>query len=286
MLVHPLAPVGQFIGQSPRIAGATSYAAGKIGKAVDRATSPAVRGTLYGAGIATQAAGEPPVIEAAPAAEGETVSPDVVSQIRRVEAEGKNPESSARGPFQFVDQTFVDAFKKFYPDQAQGMTREEILDLRNSPEGTRIAEEMGPMLIEDNAKIISRSGYPATPGNVYLAHFLGATDALKVLGSDPSTPIDQVLSKGVINANERLLKDKTVGEVIAMMGQMMQPSAATGGRIGRKAGGRVESVDSLVDDLMRRAVKAKKEVNKTTEPLLNQPDESIVHALDVAQQAI
>lgn len=285
MLVHPLAPVGQFIGQSPRIAGATSYAAGKIGKKVDQAISPAVRGTLYGAGIAREAAGPQPPLPTEAAAEEASVAPDVVEQIRKIEGEGQNVESSARGPFQFVDQTFVDAFRKFFPDQAQSMSDDEIKELRNSPEGARISEQMGPMLIEDNANIISRAGHETTPGNVYLAHFLGATDALKVLGADPSTPVDQLLTEKVISANERLLRGKTAGEVRQMMERMMS-AAATGGRIERKSGGRVESVDGLVDQLMMRVRKAKKETTKATEPLLNQPDEHIVRALDIAQQAI
>jgi hypothetical protein len=62
--------------------------------------------------------------------------------------------------------------------------------------------------------------------------------------------------------------------------------AATGGRIERASGGRVQNVDALVDELMGKFRKAKKETDKTTEPLLNAPDEHIVKALDVAQQAI
>jgi hypothetical protein len=62
--------------------------------------------------------------------------------------------------------------------------------------------------------------------------------------------------------------------------------AASGGRIERRAGGRVDSVDGLVDELMNRVRKAKRETQKITEPLLDQPDEHIVKALDVAQQAI
>ena len=288
LLVHPLAPVGQFIGQSPRIAGATSYAAGKVGKAVDKAISPGVRGTLYGAGIASEAVGAQPVIsqEEPAVAAPQGVTPDVVERIREVEGEGKNPMSSASGPFQIVNRTFIDAFRKFYADQAQGMTDEEILDLKNSPDGQRIAEEIGPMLIQDNANIIGRAGYETTPGNVYLAHFLGATDALKVLNADPSTPVDQFLPAKVISSNERLLRGKTAGEVREMMEQMMQPAAASGGRIERKAGGRVDHVDGLVEQLMLQVRKAKKETTKSTEPLLNQPDEHIVRALDVAQQAI
>ncbi len=286
MLVHPLAPVGQFIGQSPRIAGATSYAAGKVGKAVDKAISPSVRAGLYGAGIASEAAGPQPVIEPQEPAAQEGVTPEVVEQIRKIEGEGDNPMSSASGPFQIVDQTFIDAFRKFYADQAQNMTDQEILDLKNGPEGRQIAEDIGPKLIGDNADIISRAGYPSTPGNVYLAHFLGATDALKVLGADPATPVSEVLPARAIRANARLLQGKTVGEVIAMMDQMMAPAAATGGRIERKSGGRVDNIERLVSQLMLKTKQAKRETTKATEPLLNQPDESIVKALDVAQQAI
>lgn len=65
-----------------------------------------------------------------------------------------------------------------------------------------------------------------------------------------------------------------------------QEAIAPEERAGRASGGRVESVDGLVDQLMMRVRKAKKETTKATEPLLNQPDEHIVRALDIAQQAI
>ncbi len=285
--VHPVGGVANVLASSPKLVGRTAYGAGRLGAGARAVTQPAVTLPAYQIGRATEVMGAPPMPEAPVEGEQpEGVTPAVVEQIRRVEGEGQNPESSARGPFQFVDQTFVDAFRKFYPDQSQSMTREEILDLKNSPEGASIAEQMGPMLIEDNANIISRAGHPSTPGNVYLAHFLGATDALKVLGADPSTPVDQLLPAKVINANERLLRGKTAGEVRDMMQQMMQPAAAYGGRMGRRAGGRVDNVETLVAQLMTRVKSAKQETQKMTEPLLNQPDEHIVKALDVAQQAI
>ncbi len=288
--VHPVGGVANVLASSPKLVGRTAYGAGRLGAGARAVTQPAVTLPAYQIGRATEVMGAPPMPEAPVEGEQEGqpegVAPAVVEQIRKIEGEGQNPESSARGPFQFVDQTFVDAFRKFYPDQSQSMTREEILDLKNSPEGASIAEQMGPMLIEDNANIISRAGHPSTPGNVYLAHFLGATDALKVLGADPSTPVDQLLPAKVINANERLLRGKTAGEVRDMMQQMMQPAAAYGGRMGRRAGGRVDNVETLVSQLMTRVKSAKQETQKMTEPLLNQPDEHIVKALDVAQQAI
>lgn len=62
---------------------------------------------------------------------------------------------------------------------------------------------------------------------------------------------------------------------------------ADGGRIERASGGKVgKSVDHLVNRLMKMAKDAKKVSDKRTEPLLNAPDEAIVKALDIAQQAI
>jgi hypothetical protein len=43
---------------------------------------------------------------------------------------------------------------------------------------------------------------------------------------------------------------------------------AAGGRIERKSGGRVDNIQPLVDELMRKFKQAKKVTDKTTEPLL------------------
>ena len=61
-----------------------------------------------------------------------------------------------------------------------------------------------------------------------------------------------------------------------------------GGRVGRAEGGKVDgdAVERLSNLLMTRVHAAKKIENKRTEPLLNQPDEHIVRALNVAQRAI
>jgi hypothetical protein len=61
-----------------------------------------------------------------------------------------------------------------------------------------------------------------------------------------------------------------------------------GGRVGRAEGGKVDDdvVERLSNLLMTRVHAAKKIENKRTEPLLNQPDEHIVRALNVAQRAI
>ena len=66
-----------------------------------------------------------------------------------------------------------------------------------------------------------------------------------------------------------------------------QPEAnASGGRTERASGGRIMDHDAEADRLVRAADMAKNSVNKTTEKLLDVPDEAIIKALDVAQQAI
>jgi len=60
-----------------------------------------------------------------------------------------------------------------------------------------------------------------------------------------------------------------------------------GGRVGRAAGGKVGGGQKhLVDRLMGLADQAKKSTDNSTKPLLNAPDEAIVKALRVANQAI
>lgn len=57
-------------------------------------------------------------------------------------------------------------------------------------------------------------------------------------------------------------------------------------REGRKSGGRVTSHDEAADQLVRDAERAKKGWSEETEPLLNQTDEAVAHALEVANRSI
>ena len=59
-----------------------------------------------------------------------------------------------------------------------------------------------------------------------------------------------------------------------------------GERTERKSGGRVSSHETDADQLVRAAERAKKGWSAQTEPLLNHSDESVVHALEVANRSI
>ena len=57
-------------------------------------------------------------------------------------------------------------------------------------------------------------------------------------------------------------------------------------REGHASGGKVDEHEARVNRLMRAAAQAKKDMDARTEPMLKLPDEHVVKALDVAQQAI
>ena len=56
--------------------------------------------------------------------------------------------------------------------------------------------------------------------------------------------------------------------------------------MGRKRGGRVSSHEHAADQLVRAAERAKKGWSAETEPLLNQSDDAVAHALEVANRSI
>ena len=94
----------------------------------------------------------------------------------------KASTSSATGLFQFTNATWLDTVDRHgarHGIDTAGMSRDQILALRNNPE---ISARMGAELTAENARLIeARIGRPATPGELYVAHFLGASDAAKLI---------------------------------------------------------------------------------------------------------
>src|SRR5205814_3606790 len=63
------------------------------------------------------------------------------------------------------------------------------------------AREMTTALARENAAAIRARGFTVTPGNLYLAHFLGPGGAIVALGAASDTPIASLFAAGVISAN-------------------------------------------------------------------------------------
>jgi len=136
--------------------------------------------------------------------------------LNAAEGVDKNPRSTAQGFGQFINGTFVDTAKKVFPELAN-KSPAEILALRGTKlaDGTPIEAALEQRFRTDNIASLTSAGIQPTPGNVYLAHFLGAGGARNVLNADPNTPLSQVVSADAIKANPEVLalKNKTVGDL-------------------------------------------------------------------------
>lgn len=99
--------------------------------------------------------------------------------------------TDAYGLFQFLSRTWKYLVKK-YP-------QELTMDGINSHRQQVIAAVYYTK--ENEQKLTTTLGNSPTLGQLYLAHFLGAEGALKVLTADPATRIDTLLPNSVIEKN-------------------------------------------------------------------------------------
>lgn len=125
-----------------------------------------------------------------------------LAQIAGIEStfnsSAKNPGSSATGLFQHTDDTWLSLARR---GEIQGITpnmsREEILNARLDPQ---ISANGGAALMRDNINAIGSND----PGDVYLAHFLGASRAKQVIDADNSgngnKSLEEVLGTDTANS--------------------------------------------------------------------------------------
>lgn len=143
----------------------------------------------------------------------------------------KNPNSSASGPGQFIDSTFLSVLKAHHPDIAQGQSDDALLAMKNDP---ALGRQLTADYASDNGKALSAAGLPVTPGTTYLAHFAGPAGATKVLQADPNAPIESILGDAAVKANP-FLKGMTAQGVQAWAAKRMgvtSPTAAPAGAPG------------------------------------------------------
>lgn len=171
------------------------------------------------------------------------------------------PTSSARGLYQFIDQTWLGTLKEAgsqlgYGKYADAIARtpsgryevtnpalkDEILALRNDPSAN--AAMAGVLTNSNRLKLTSRLGRGPTEGELYMAHFLGVGGAgrlIETMQNNPNQRADAVFPAAA-SANRSIFYDRgsarSVSEVHALLeskyaGAMNSPSsravAAAGG---------------------------------------------------------
>jgi hypothetical protein len=158
------------------------------------------------------------------AAAREGVDPELMQKIGGSEsghkATAKNPKSTAKGLFQFVDKTWA---------EMGGKPGQQYDPQKNA--------ELGAKYVKKNVEALSSAlGREPSHGEVYAAHFFGTTGAKTLLTkADPNAPIEQSLAlfespkrvKKVLEQNPNL-QGKTTAEVLASLDAKMgskKPSA-------------------------------------------------------------
>lgn len=137
---------------------------------------------------------------------------DILSKISRVES-NNNPNarsrnSSASGLFQFTNSTWKDLVKKY------GSEYNISFNDKNDPKAQTI---LARKLLEDNKSFLEKElNRNPTDGELYLAHFLGANGAKKLINSDPNQLAVRIFPKEA-SANRTIFfkgsKPRTVEEV-------------------------------------------------------------------------
>jgi hypothetical protein len=123
----------------------------------------------------------------------------------------KNPASSALGPYQFIEATFLDLMKRRLPGVASGKSDAHILTLRTD---LTISRNVALIYTRENARALAAKGIETNEGNLRLAFFVGAFGASKVLRARPEERVSNFLGAAALQANP-FLKEMTASELLA-----------------------------------------------------------------------
>ena len=138
---------------------------------------------------------------------------EFLDQLMAAESGGrlykKNPRSTALGPFQFIESTFLFVVKRHFPSEVMGLSERQVLALRTDMVFSRRA---AAAYANDLMSALKDSGLPVTTVNVRLAFLVGPFAAVRVLRTRPNQPLRRVLSADAIAANPYM-----AGATVAML---------------------------------------------------------------------
>lgn len=112
--------------------------------------------------------------------------------------QARNRLSTATGPFQFIESTFLSVMRRHFPQRVEKLNARQVLALRTN---RNIARQAAKAYTRDNATYLAAAGHKPTFPHLRLAFLLGAGGAIRILDAKPETRLVVLLSRGVIKAN-------------------------------------------------------------------------------------
>lgn len=127
--------------------------------------------------------------------------PTYLKKLSPVEGTAKNSRSSAKGHFQFLKSTWIEEYKQVFGNTKE--TDEQILAKRKD---RGIATKVAEHFTSKNIQKLVDAGLPVNDATVYLTHFLGTADAIKVLSAHADETIGKLVRSEAVEANPGVFK--------------------------------------------------------------------------------
>ena len=154
----------------------------------------------------------------------------------------KNPRSTALGPFQFIESTFLFVVKRHFPSEVVGLAEQQVLALRTDMAFSRRA---AGAYASDLISALKDNGLRATTVNVRLAFLVGPVAAVRLLKAPPDQSLNRVLSADAIAANP-YMSGATVAKLVRKAATDVSATAATR-RLGALKGGEPAATESALE---------------------------------------
>lgn len=135
----------------------------------------------------------------------------------------RNPRSTAVGPFQFIEETFLYVVRRHFADETKSLSAVAVLGLRQDRAFARRAAEA---YSKDNATRLAKEGLATSFTNLRLAYLTGPSGAVRVLRAPPQTRVSTLLSSAAISANT-FLAHMTAQELIAKCARDLDVDSAS-----------------------------------------------------------
>lgn len=113
--------------------------------------------------------------------------------------------SSARGIGQFTESTWIPIFNDLFPALKQLSDSAKLQYRANEAFARPVLEEF----TKRNQMQLANAGVAPTDANTYLAHFLGASDAIKVILANPDELAKNIVNADSVKANPTVFKEGT-----------------------------------------------------------------------------